>query len=134
MTCSRRSCDASGSMPTEPPGIGVDVETIARWRDPALRLEALFAAAELRHAADTDDPARHLAGTWCAKEAVFKALSCWVSAGRAPRVSLRDIAIERLPDGRPEVVLSRPWTGTIRVSISHTRDLAVAVAQATPAG
>ncbi len=74
----------------------------------------------------------HLAGRWAAKEAVSKVLGLGVRG-----VGWREIEIRRTPYGQPTVTLhgraeqrrralglSEPLT----VSISHIRDLAVAVA------
>lgn len=74
----------------------------------------------------------HLAGRWAAKEAVSKVLGLGVRG-----VGWREIEIKRTPLGQPTVTLhgraeerrerlglTRPLT----VSISHIRDLAVAVA------
>ncbi len=73
-------------------------------------------------------PAPHLAGTLAAKEAVFKVL------GVAPR--WREVCVRRLASGEPSVDLRGSLLGraqdlcltSIRVSISHTDGVAVAVA------
>ena len=78
------------------------------------------------------DPAPAFAARLAAKEAVYKALQ--QLPGSRP-VSWRDIGVRRLPDGRPEVVLTgraaevlAPHRVTIHLSISHSRDVAAAVA------
>lgn len=78
------------------------------------------------------DPAPAFAARLAAKEAVYKALQ--LLPGSRP-VSWRDIGVRRLPDGRPEVVLAGraaellvPHRVTIHLSISHSRDVAAAVA------
>jgi holo-[acyl-carrier protein] synthase len=74
----------------------------------------------------------HLAGRWAAKEAVSKVLGMGVRG-----VGWREIEIRRTPLGQPTVTLhGRAETRRARlglrdplsVSISHIRDLAVAVA------
>lgn len=74
----------------------------------------------------------HLAGRWAAKEAVSKVLGLGVRG-----VGWREIEIKRTPLGRPTVTLHgraeqrRRTLGLdapLAVSISHIRDLAVAVA------
>lgn len=74
----------------------------------------------------------HLAGRWAAKEAVSKVLGLGVRG-----VGWREIEIRRTPLGQPTVTLhGRAETrrarlglrGPLSVSISHIRDLAVAVA------
>jgi len=74
----------------------------------------------------------HLAGRWAAKEAVSKVLGLGVRG-----VGWREIEIKRTPAGQPTVTLHgraearRRALGLrepLSVSISHIRDLAVAVA------
>ncbi len=74
----------------------------------------------------------HLAGRWAAKEAVSKVLGLGVRG-----VGWREIEIKRTPLGQPTVTLHgradarRKALGLVEplsVSISHIRDLAVAVA------
>ncbi|HET8569621.1 MAG TPA: holo-ACP synthase [Candidatus Limnocylindria bacterium] len=74
----------------------------------------------------------HLAGRWAAKEAVSKVLGLGVRG-----VGWREIEIKRTPAGQPVVVLHgraerrREQLGLgapLSVSISHIRELAVAVA------
>ncbi len=74
----------------------------------------------------------HLAGRWAAKEAVSKVLGLGVRG-----VGWREIEIKRTPLGQPTVTLhgraeerrrALGLTGPVAVSISHIRDLAVAVA------
>jgi holo-[acyl-carrier protein] synthase len=74
----------------------------------------------------------HLAGRWAAKEAVSKVLGLGVRG-----VGWREIEIKRTPFGQPTVTLHgraeerRRAIGLdapLSVSISHIRDLAVAVA------
>jgi len=72
-----------------------------------------------------------LAGRFAAKEAVMKALG-------VGGMAFRDIEIERTPSGKPEVTLhgrmsrraERIGVTTIALSISHSRDNAVAIALA----
>jgi holo-[acyl-carrier protein] synthase len=73
----------------------------------------------------------HLAGRWAAKEAVSKVLGLGVRG-----VGWREIEIQRTPRGQPIVKLHGRaeqrrrslGLGAMTVSISHIRDLAVAVA------
>ena len=77
----------------------------------------------------------HLAGRWAAKEAVSKVLGLGIRG-----VGWREIEIDRTPLGQPTVTLHGRaeerrralGLGTpLSVSISHIRDLAVAVAVGT---
>jgi len=119
-------------------GIGVDVIEVDRIRRATMRwgdgfLTRVFTAGERRHAGASRTSAERLAGRFAAKEAVMKALGLgW------RRMAWREIEIEGDPLGRPVVRLTgraaeaaaelgvQAWF----VSISHTRDLAVAHAVA----
>lgn len=117
--------------------IGLDVVEVPRARAMLERLgerllERTLSADERRYVESLGDPAPALAARLAAKEAVYKALQ--VLPGARP-VGWRDIAVQRLPDGRPEVVLVgraaellAPHRVTIHLSISHSRDVAAAVA------
>jgi holo-[acyl-carrier protein] synthase len=119
-------------------GIGVDIIEVARIRRAADRwgdgfLSRVFTPGERRHAGASQVSAERLAGRFAAKEAVMKALGLGWN-----RMGWREIEIEGGPAGRPVVRLTgraaaaaahlgvRAWF----VSISHTRDLAVAHAVA----
>src|SRR4051812_39210587 len=83
-------------------GVGVDSEVVARWRErlPSLRRSPrLFTARERQYCDSFADPAPVYAGNWCAKEAVFKAMS------RFGVLTLDQIEIERLVTGCPDVRL-----------------------------
>jgi len=80
----------------------------------------------------------HLAGRWAAKEAVSKVLGLGIRG-----VGWREIEIRRTPLGQPIVSLhgraeerrqALGLASPLAVSISHIRDLAVAVAVGTHAG
>jgi holo-[acyl-carrier protein] synthase len=115
-----------------PAGIGIDVIEIERIeraleRRPRLR-ERLFTKAELAYADERSRPGRHLAARFAAKEAVIKALGgsgvspaeIEVVAGEPPTIALSGAAA-RASDGRE-----------ISVSLTHSRDVAAAVALAQP--
>ena len=118
-------------------GVGLDVVEVARARDMLARLgERILARTltgeERRYVEALGDPAPAFAARLAAKEAVYKALQ--LLPGSRP-VSWQDIAVRRLPDGRPDVVVSgraaevlAPHQVTIHLSISHSRDVAAAVA------
>lgn len=118
-------------------GIGLDVVEVPRARAMLERLGQRLLARTLTddeqdYLASLGDPAPALAARLAAKEAVYKALQ--VLPGARP-VGWRDIGVRRLPDGRPEVVLSgraaevlAPHRVSVHLSISHSRDVAAAVA------
>ena len=127
------SCGAtSDSAGSEDYGVGVDSEVVERWRRrlPSLRRGArLFTEREHEYCERFADPAPVYAGSWCAKEAVFKAVS------RFGTLTLDQIEIERLATGYPLVHLPRSLAQIVRVRVSITHDteravaFAVAVAQ-----
>jgi holo-[acyl-carrier protein] synthase len=118
-------------------GTGIDIVEIARIRDLYLRhprrfVERVYTPDERARIAGMVDPAPYLAGRWAVKEAVMKALGTGLTAG----VTFQDISVLREPTGAPRVVLAgaallrarAQGIGSVLVSITHGRDLAVAQA------
>jgi holo-[acyl-carrier protein] synthase len=115
--------------------VGIDLLEIARLeqaleRRPRLA-ERLFTDAERAYAASRARPGQHLAARFCAKEAVAKALGLEVW-------SFRDVEVTSA-GGPPEVVLSGAAAERaaalgvgVRISLTHTRSEAAAVAIAAP--
>jgi holo-[acyl-carrier protein] synthase len=120
---------------TRAPSVGIDlleIERLERALDRRPRLaERLFTDRERDYAASRARPGQHLAARFCAKEAVAKALSleAWsfrdievTSAGGAPQVTLHGAVEQRAAE-----------LGVIvRISLTHTRSDAGAVAIASP--
>jgi holo-[acyl-carrier protein] synthase len=121
-------------------GVGLDLVEIERVAQSLARHGMAFAerilhADEDAERVSADEGAAHLAGLFAAKEAVMKALGTGM-AGAA----FKDIAILNRPGGEPYVRLSgraletaskrgiRDW----RLSITHSRTMAAAVAIALP--
>ena len=114
--------------------VGIDLLEIDRMeraleRRPKLA-ERLFTAAEREYAAARARPGQHLAARFCAKEAVAKALALqvWdpldveVVAGAPPTVHL---------SGRAAVRAGELGV-TVEVSLTHSREMAGAVAVVSP--
>jgi len=112
-------------------GLGIDLLEISRLERALARrpnlADRLFTSGEREYAERHGRPTRHLAGRFCAKEAVAKALDlrAWsftdvevLDTGGAPRVRLA---------GRAADVASEHGLG-VRVSITHSGDTAAAVA------
>ena len=111
-------------------GIGIDIIEIDRIRRAIERwpgfTERLFSEGERSYCDRHSDPAARYAARFCAKEAVAKAL------GRALR--WRDVEVTLDPSGRPRIGLSGKAAvyanisegGSVLVSLSHSRDYAVA--------
>jgi holo-[acyl-carrier protein] synthase len=129
---------AAGPLRAAIRGVGIDIIEVARIRRAAVRwgdsfLSRVFTAGERRHAGASRVAAERLAGRFAAKEAVMKALGLGWN-----RMAWRDIEIEGDREGRPVVRLSgraaqaasKLGVRSCVVSISHTRDLAVAHAVA----
>ncbi len=116
---------------------GIDLIEISRIRGVYERyqerfVERVYTPEERRRLATLRDPAPYLAGRWAVKEAVLKVLGTGLSGG----IGWQDINVLRDPAGAPLVQL-RGKAGErarsigierILVSISHSRDLAIAQA------
>jgi len=117
-----------------PAGVGIDLLEIDRLeralaRHPRLA-QRVFTDAEREYAAGRARPGRHLAARFAAKEAVVKAL------GLSGGFGLRDIEV--LAGEPPVVRLSGRAEAAaaglaVKISLTHSRDFAAAVAMADTA-
>lgn len=118
-------------------GIGIDVVPVQRVQEILDRhgdraLQRLFTEAELSKAKDLAHKVLFLAGRIAAKEAAYKALS---AQGADLGIGWQSIEVERLEDGRPQLVLRGPALarfnalGATRchVSLSHDGGIAAAI-------
>ncbi len=115
--------------------IGTDIVEIQRIRDAAMRRPGFFdrilTPSEKEYCLRKADATVPLAGRFAAKEAVLKCLGTGLS-----RVSWQDIEILNNDNGNPQVYFSGSAKNLLgdrgikylNVSISHSRDYAVAVA------
>lgn len=106
----------------------VDVPRIARLVKNPNFLKRVFSAEEVRYCKDKKNAAQHFAVRFAAKEAVWKAFA---STGRIKGMAHKEISVRRLPSGQPLVQLSprlRKFENHFSLSLSHTKDYAVAVA------
>jgi phosphopantetheine--protein transferase-like protein len=96
---------------------------VTRFETPDKRI---FTAAELELCAASANPSESLAGRWCAKEAVVKAMS------RHILLSPREVEVLADSAGRPLVRFLRSELEHIRcdVSITHGGGIAAAIAAA----
>ena len=96
--------------------VGIDLERVERFAggpsDPDVRV--LFTDTELTWCARGRRPAHRLAGTWCAKEAVVKALWPWA------RLDPRRVSVVRTDDGGASAAVSAADDATRSVTISVT--------------
>ena len=113
--------------------IGVDLIEIGRVRDALARhgdgfRERCFTAAEQAYCDSKPNPAQHYAGRFAAKEAVGKAL------GSGVYFTWKEIEIRGRPKpgveltGRTAAFAERIGAGRIELSMTHSRELAAAVA------
>lgn len=107
------------------PQIGVDMVEIKRFNPLAKRnnkfLLNTYSKNELDYCFSFKNPGPHLAGTFTAKEAVFKTLG-------KNDILFSSIEIRRDKNSRPTVWIKNIAQKSISVSISHTLKMAVAVA------
>ncbi|OGY90807.1 MAG: holo-[acyl-carrier-protein] synthase [Candidatus Komeilibacteria bacterium RIFCSPLOWO2_02_FULL_48_11] len=106
--------------------IGIDITDINRFAKIVIKdfshWSKFFTKSEWEIGFSAPDPARALAGIFAAKEAVMKA-SGGKLVGRFDRIQ-----IEHEPDGKPIVKIDEKKQDNIHISISHDRDIVVAVA------
>lgn len=118
-------------------GIGTDIVEIERIRQAIERnpkiLARLFTENELSYFKKRNMNMQHIAGGFSAKEAILKALGTGLSG-----LSWQEVEILRGNSGKPMVKLygkakeyaSKNNVGNIFISISHSRDYAIAMATA----
>ena len=115
-------------------GIGVDMLEIDRMEQLAERrpsiLTRVFTDEERAYCDARARPAEHYAARWAAREAVVKALG----TGFADGIGFKDVSVVNDESGRPRAVLTgralevarAQGVREVAISISHTRDVAVA--------
>jgi holo-[acyl-carrier protein] synthase len=118
-------------------GIGVDLVEIDRIEKAMARhdnfVSRIFSSREMRMCESHARPARHYAACFAAKEAASKALGTGVRG-----FSWQEVEMLEDETGRPYLVLSgqalrearRKGVADWLISVSHTGNMAVAVAQA----
>ena len=117
-------------------GIGIDVIQNDRIRDSIQRfgdrfLNRIYTQGEIDYCRKCSQPEIHYAARFAAKEAAFKALGTGWAAG----VKWKDVEIERLPSGKPELhlhgeALNRATSGGAQrfyVSLTHDQLVSCAV-------
>lgn len=107
-----------------PINIGVDVIEINRFRNKPITenqnlYDKIFHDNEMKYCLKYRDPYPHLAGIFAAKEAIIKCLET--------KISIKNIEILRKKK-KPIATVYSKSNSTIRISISHTKDFALAMA------
>src|SRR6187399_1837330 len=116
-------------------GIGIDLVENARIRDSLERfgdrfLSRIYTEVEREYCNKCANPVIHYAARFAAKEAAFKALGTGWAAG----VTWKDVEVQRLASGQPELhlydeALARATTmGATRFHVSLTHDQLVSCA------
>lgn len=106
------------------PLVGLDIVEVIRFKkfkkvtDPFLN--KVFSEKEIQYCFSHKDPSVHLAGFFALKEAVSKALG-------TTRYPFAEIEVRHSEDGAP-AVFHKGKKLKVGVSISHTKDTAIAIA------
>ncbi len=124
--------DASEKILKGMPGIGTDIESVARFEQRPYSENKefyfkLFTEEEIRTCLTKPSPAQSFAARFAAKEAIIKAIP-------SLNLSLKEIEIEaEAGSPAPAARIRRPGLAKyqIKVSFSHTSDYATAVALAS---
>ena len=110
--------------------IGVDIEDISRFTGKNLEndskfLKRIYTQNELDYCFKNNNPAPHLAVRFCAKEAVYKALSNITNE----QIHLIDIEVLNKENGAPYINLKNfEQKYKIEISLSHDKTKAIAFA------
>ncbi len=122
-----------GMVPAGTTEVGVDIVKVERIASAIAKFGQRFADRVLtpREQRYVRQRPETFAGRWAAKEAVSKVLGLGVRG-----VGWRDIEVERMPTGQPNIILhgraaqraEQLGMGRVAVSISHESEFAVAVA------
>jgi holo-[acyl-carrier protein] synthase len=97
-------------------------------------IKRVFTQEEINYCSGRKMDYQHYAARWAAKEAVLKALGTGWSSG----INWTDVELTRQPSGQPKIVLynraldrsKELGIDEILISVSHTREFAVAFATA----
>lgn len=111
-------------------GTGIDIieisriqKAVERWGDDFLK--HIFNEEEVVYSSRQKNPYQHYAVRFAAKEAVFKAVG-------DPKMTWKDLTITHDPHGKPVCRYdARGFTNKILISLSHSKDYAVASAIVT---
>ena len=106
-------------------GTGIDIIEIERINKAIKRwgknfLEHIFNPEEIEYASQQHFPAQHYAARFAAKEAIYKAI------GTGLQLAWKDITILNDKEGQPYCRLSKAYPNKISISLSHSKNYAIA--------
>lgn len=106
-------------------GVGIDIESVERFRNRALAThphfyEKIFTDKEIAYCKTHKDPYPHFAARFCVKEAAVKAL------GRTIDFKKMEVKNDAYT-GAPSLFIKNANTVIVRISLSHTKDNAIAI-------
>ena len=109
--------------------VGTDIVEVSRIKKLIKKyglkfLNRIFSNEEMQYCEKMANPAIHYAGRFSAKEAIIKA----ISTDKEKKLSYNNISISNRRTGKPFVDCDRIDSSKIDVSISHTKEHAIAFA------
>lgn len=107
-------------------GIGTDIVEIERFSNLIKRkqfLKKIFSKKELNYCFSKEKPSQHLAARFAGKEAIVKALACLNK-----KVYYDEIEILNRKNNAPFVNIKKYSMAEVRISLSHSRNCALAFA------
>lgn len=109
-------------------GVGTDIVETSRVKELIEKkpefLDRVFTKTEIDYCESKKNKYQHYSVRFAAKEAIIKALSLKETA-------LKDIAITNQSDGKPQATIKMYNNLNIHLSLSHSKDYAVAYVVAT---
>ncbi|GCB23240.1 fatty acid synthase subunit alpha [Aspergillus awamori] len=116
--------------------VGVDIESVTAINvENEVFLERNYTEAEREYCQAAPDPAHSFAGRWAAKEAVFKSLQVPSKGAGAPLNEIEILSEGGIPTvhlhGEVKKLAEEKQLAKVQVSISHSGELAMAVAATT---
>lgn len=108
--------------------VGIDIIEIKRFRDKPLNnknasfYHSIFTESELLYCMKYSDPYPHIAGIFAAKESIIKCL--------IQPIKMVEIEVRHNRDGKPSIAIHSRKKRSVqsRISITHTKSIAIAVA------
>ncbi len=104
-------------------GLGIDIIEVERIKKNILKnnnfKKRIYSEEEINYCEKFKDPYTHYAARFAVKEAFFKATGF--------NFPFNEVIVKNRDDGAPFIILKKELKGNLIVSITHIRELAVAV-------